>query len=365
MAVVRGLTLPRQSSAQRASDGYCASNAISESESLASTTGYRRVANPSRLTPEAASGVVKVGLGVAGLPPLIPTTLDETPQDLNVEPAGSGVFEMPPLGGSWARCSEGLDHPHTGVRRPVTFDQSIAAGRDDLVLVHLSHRLTEMCQRLLRSEVWAQPGQRRLHRISARVIGDDRFDEPLVIAHARLIVQGQRGHRLHEELIRAGGAVRQGRFRRLNVGQIDTALGESEPILPRESMLDDLREVWPRVEAPLMQSVEARANDRMQFLTNTLDRRRDEEIGEIRAVLTDLEAAIKAELQAPPRLQLTLWEDEEREQLGRNKHALELRVDSIPGEIEKESESIRSRYSNRVVRTFPVAVTFVVPRSMA
>ena len=135
--------------------------------------------------------------------------------------------------------------------------------------------------------------------------------------------------------------------------------------MPRESMLDDLREVWPRVEAPLMQSVEARANDRMQFLTNTLDRRRDEEIGEIRAVLTDLEAAIKAELQAPPRLQLTLWEDEEREQLGRNKHALELRVDSIPGEIEKESESIRSRYSNRVVRTFPVAVTFVVPRSMA
>jgi len=49
----------------------------------------------------------------------------------------------------------GSGHPHTGVRRPITFDHDVARGRDDIVLVHLEHRLVQMCLRLLRAEVWA------------------------------------------------------------------------------------------------------------------------------------------------------------------------------------------------------------------
>ena len=40
--------------------------------------------------------------------------------------------------------------------RPITFDHQVAKGRDDVVLVHLNHRLVQMCLRLMRAEVWAQ-----------------------------------------------------------------------------------------------------------------------------------------------------------------------------------------------------------------
>ncbi|MDH8107135.1 hypothetical protein QIG23_27520, partial [Klebsiella pneumoniae] len=64
------------------------------------------------------------------------TTLE--PFELHDAPSGS-VFRIPALSGTWARCLEGLRHPHTQEIRPVTFDHSVAKGRDDVVLVHLNH----------------------------------------------------------------------------------------------------------------------------------------------------------------------------------------------------------------------------------
>ena len=81
---------------------------------------------------------------------------------------------MPALSGSWARCLEGLRHPHTQQIRPITFDHDVAKGRDDVVLVHLNHRLVQMCLRLLRAEVWAQDDVKKLHRVTVRSVPDAR-----------------------------------------------------------------------------------------------------------------------------------------------------------------------------------------------
>jgi hypothetical protein len=59
-------------------------------------------------------------------------------------------------------------HPHTQRIRPITFDHAVAKGRDDVVLVHLNHRLVQMCLRLLRAEVWAQDDVKKLHRVTVR-----------------------------------------------------------------------------------------------------------------------------------------------------------------------------------------------------
>ena len=40
------------------------------------------------------------------------------------------------------------------------FDHALAKGREDVVLVHLNHRLVQMSLRLLRAEVWSQEGRR-------------------------------------------------------------------------------------------------------------------------------------------------------------------------------------------------------------
>ena len=112
------------------------------------------------LTPERIYAAVKTGLALDKRPPLKPV-------ELKGAPSGT-VFEMPTLAGSWARCMEGLRHPYTEKLRPITFDHQVAKGRDDVVLVHLNHRLVQMCLRLMRAEVWAQSDVKKMHRVDVR-----------------------------------------------------------------------------------------------------------------------------------------------------------------------------------------------------
>ncbi|MBY8854078.1 hypothetical protein K7G98_39950, partial [Saccharothrix sp. MB29] len=62
-------------------------------------------------------------------------------------PGFSGeVFTLPELPGAWASArNDGLHHPVTGQERPVSFDQEAVGGRTDVVLLHLGHRLVQMC----------------------------------------------------------------------------------------------------------------------------------------------------------------------------------------------------------------------------
>lgn len=308
------------------------------------------------LTPDNVRSVVEAGLEIAGQPPLRRARL--------AHPDGE-LFEMPALGGTWTRCAEGLAHPHTGRRRPITFDHSVIDGRDDVVLIHSEHRLVQMCLRLLRAEVWAPDNDKRLHRVTARVVPNDELDGPAVVAHARLVVVGDDRHRLHEEVIRAGGLVRQGRFARLGVGEIDSALQSSSPVLPNEGILDELKTIWPQIESGLVSALDARRDDRIQYLLNTLARREEKDVQDMTGILEELRRSIEVELDQPPVEQLALWTSEEKEQLRRNMDSLKARAAAIPEEIEREEVAIRRRYAKPDARLFPVAVTFLVPRAMA
>jgi hypothetical protein len=144
-----------------------------------------------RLEPENIQKVVEIGLELAGQPPLIETKVPGIWP--NSKRSKCPVFQLPVLSGSWEGCSEGLIHKHTGDVRPIVFDHNLAKGRDDVVLVHLNHRLVQMCLRLLRAEVWSHAGRQKLHRITARIVPDRVLDEPAMIAHARLVVIGGEG----------------------------------------------------------------------------------------------------------------------------------------------------------------------------
>ena len=59
------------------------------------------------------------------------------------------------LEGKLGGVQRGSDAPaHRQEVRPVVFDHASAKGKDDVVLVHLNHRLVQMSLRLLRAEVW-------------------------------------------------------------------------------------------------------------------------------------------------------------------------------------------------------------------
>ncbi|MBX7104583.1 MAG: DISARM system SNF2-like helicase DrmD [Gemmataceae bacterium] len=315
---------------------------------------YRDTQRELRLSPENICKVVEVGLALAEQPPLIPIKHE----------SGKPVFKLPALKHSWAACAEGLEHPHTKDIRPITFDHAAADGNDGIVLVHLNHRLVQMSLRLLRAEVWSVKGRKRLHRITARLVPDHVLNAPAVVAHARLVVIGGDSHRLHEEIITAGGLLKEGRFSRLNLGELDKVLDAATDDEAFEPMQKHLLELWDKFAPALAQSLEARMRDRTTGLQKKLGERAEKESEDIRAILLELKKAIDTELNDPEYLQLSLFDDAEKDQLERNKDFLRARSKAIPNEIELEMAAISSRYADPQPRMFPVAVTLLVPERM-
>lgn len=309
------------------------------------------------LTPEHILQAVKVGLLLAGRPQLESIVWPDTPHGT--------VFKLPALSGSWARCLEGVRHPHTQQIRPITFDHAVATGRDDLVLIHLNHRLVQMCLRLLRAEVWAQDDVKKLHRVTVRKVSDSSIEGPAVVVISRLVVTGGNHHRLHEELTVAGGYIGDKSFRREeSVNKVQQWLEQATPIKADDSMFDALRMRFERAQSAVLQTVDARSKDRLKFLINTLKTRKQQELEDINTVLNELEKAIEHELQKDHQpAQLSLFSEDERTQLKRDTAALEARLARIPIERQQEAAAIEMRYDNLKDRTFPVAVVFVVPES--
>jgi hypothetical protein len=103
----------------------------------------------------------------------------------------------------------------------------------------------------------------------------------------------------------------------------------------------------------------------MQNLQSTLERRRTQEMDDIAKVLEELARSIRHKLGEADPAQLSFWTTEEQDQLRRNADSLRARLAAIPEETQKERLLIARRYAEPVARTFPVAVVFVVPESMA
>ncbi|NJC00211.1 superfamily II DNA or RNA helicase [Xanthomonas sp. 3272] len=307
------------------------------------------------LTPDHVLMAVKTGLALAGRPPL---------ESVELTGAASGsVFQMPALSGSWARCLEGLRHPHTQRIRPITFDHAVASGRNDVVLVHLNHRLVQMCLRLLRAEIWAQDDVKKLHRVTVRTVPDALVDGPAVVVVSRLVVTGGNHHRLHEELTVSGGYLRDQSFRREEgVTRVQQWLDESKPITAAPALFDALRVRFDRQQEAILKAGDARSKERLRYLTNTLQAHKQQEIDDIGTVLDELEKAIQSELKKGEQPeQLSLFTEDERTQLRRDIAALDARLARIPDERKMETEAIEVRYAKLDDRTFPVAVIFIVP----
>ncbi len=310
------------------------------------------------VSPENVQSVVEIGLELAGQPPL--RVVSETSEGQE-----GRVFHMPQLVGTWAGCSEGLAHPHTGEIRPITFDHAAAEDRDDVVLVHLGHRLVQMAQRLLRAEVWTSGDRSKLARVTARVVPEEALNGPAVIVHARILVLGGNDYRLHEEIITVGGTLESGRFRRLNVGQTNAAIEAATDQPVSGKLHESFRELWPKVEKSVRDGLEARMKERAKGLERKIADRCKKDVDRMRAVMTELAQSIRAQLEAQAPDQLELWEDEEIEQRERNRESLEARLKAIPEEIEREASEITRRYADPTPRVFPVSTTFLVPESFS
>lgn len=315
------------------------------------------------LTPERICQAVHVGLALADKPPLKPASLSDAPD--------GSIFTMPEMGGSWVRALEGLRHPHTQITRPITFDHEVAKGRDDVVLVHMNHRLVQMCLRLMRAEVWAGTDVKKLHRVAVRAVPDDLLDSPAVAINSRLVITGGNHHRLHEELTASGGYLRDTGFvREAGVTKVSEWFEQSHPADIEDPLFDELVARFEKAKPSVQRTIEVRSNDRLRNLTNTLETRKKQEQKTISTVLTELEKSIESALteDTEPEQFGLFNEDprftvEERTQLRRDVEAIKVRLAKIPEERDREVKDIERRYNGYVPRTFPVAVIFFVPES--
>lgn len=319
------------------------------------------------LTSENVLDVVQIGLALAGQPRL--EEVDHPGLWPHPELTRCPVFRVPPLSGTWASLLAGIEHPHTHELRPIVFDQALVQGRDDVVLAHLNHPLVQRCLRLLRAQVWSSQDDRSLARLTARVVDDEVLNTPAIVAFGRIVVVGGQGHRLHEEIIDAGGVINEGRFRRFATrGELQETLRATTDERVPEPVQDRLGRVWDDISEPLLASLEVRRDERLQRMSNRLEQRADREAADIETVLNDLAARIRDELDKPA-AQLDLFTADfgvaERERFERNRSALQERLAQVPTEIQREKQTIRERYVDPEPQLFPFAVTFLVPRRIA
>ncbi len=312
------------------------------------------------LTPARVERVVATALEVANQPGLIPAEDD-------------GEFWLPPLGGSWQRTSEGMIDRLSGDELPFTFDTDLAAGRDDIVFCHLGHRLVAQSLRLLRAEVWATGQNQSLARVTARTVAP--LAEVLelgdvgVVCHARLVITGADGHRLHEELVVAGGRVRGGRFSRIDtLRDLDQLISAAGATPTDTEAIDEAVQRWDLVIEPgLTKALDRRSENVQDSKRRELAERADTEAEAVRTVLTDLQRQISAdldELDAERVEQLDLFSDSERDQSQRDLEALRRRLEEIPDEIEREIEAVRRRFTDPECHIFPAAVTLLIPEAV-
>ncbi len=330
-----------------------------------------------RITPGNVKRVVDTALGLARQQPLR--------RHVDERHLTDGLWDVPVLTGSWERGSAGLleklsgDAGDTAPRRlPITFDPNATKDpegrvRDDVVLAHLNHPLVQMSTALLQAAVSNR--EIGLSRVTAVVSDHPALETTFVGAYSRFVLAGGDGTLLHEEVLYAGGWLRDRHpgFARVSTlqtlrGILDHALTEGTPAPPR--IRARLAEAWPRARRGLIDAIDARSAEREESLVSRLEGRREAEQKRIVAILAEFEKTLRAQLAEDDEDALfsraeIAKDARELAQYRRDRQSWEDRLARLGEERDRELEVIAARYRDPQPHRFPVALIFVVPEREA
>lgn len=307
--------------------------------------------------------VLEEGLRISGQPPLEKISDPmEIAQIYNV-PAG--------LSRSWVPALEGLDtRLKPGILRPITFDQERAAQQVDVVYMHLGHPLVQRAARALRSEVWTRTDQ--IHGVSAVVV--DGLDQSFAAGVARLVLVGEGGVRLHEEVFLAG--TRLSRKQDLGIDKAESllasALDGANLSEPAASVIDALSEIWNE-EASDKGGVKDRVSlaikDRAEKLRSTVEKdlelRRIADLAAVDSIFERFKSSLTNMLSAAEEQRLAgetmLFQlEEEKQQRERDLARVRNRLTTLEEEHLSERESVERRYRDVTAHTFVAALVFAL-----
>ena len=147
----------------------------------------------------------------------------------------------------------------------------------------------------------------------------------------------------------------------MNVTEAQKAMENAKFVAPPKVMTERFKDLWPTLHKPLADALRARTKDHTENLDKMLAELAAREKKGVAEILNELKATLEADLKTPDQMELDLGLDNR----DRSVEALKRRISQIPHEIEAEHEQIDRRFALPTPRLFPVAITFLVPESMA
>jgi superfamily II DNA or RNA helicase len=321
---------------------------------LSRTYGERKA--EMHLTPANARRVVDTALELTSQPPLKAAEGDHPAE----------VFEVPALGSAWQFALRGLEtRLNPGVLRPITFDENVARGRDDIVYIHLGHALMQRSARILREALFNVDSS--VQRVTAVVT--EGLPQSCVAAVSRLVLVGLGGLRLHEEVFLTGIRLRGRDMAEVKVEQVlDQTLDAQNLVQADEDVRRRLTDLWNADDGSLrhrlLAAMEHKAATHRERVIDTLHRRRDTDIARAREIF----AAFRVNLQeSRDRLDREIRSEEELlfpdDQQRQRRHDLASmieRLNSLDDEEPREIAAISGRYAEIKHHVTAAAVVFAL-----
>lgn len=322
---------------------------------LARTYSQRKQAM--HLTPYSAQRVVDTALALTNQPGLI---------EVGDQDTDAPVFEVPDLGPRWREATVGLDtRLNRGTLRPITFDDTAAAGRTDLVHVHLGHPLLQTSARILRNSLVGADAQVR--RVTAVV--DDTLPMSCVAAVSRLVLVGRGGLRLHEEVFLSGVRLRGNDMAEERVNDLlERVLDSPDLSLASTGVREAVAAQWAaegsRMRSRLEQAMQTRAERRQQAVAEALAQRQTDDIDRARQIFsafrTNLTESIRTLRSEQEEQDAMLLPDDQQQQRARDVAAMETRLATLGEEESREIATIRERYAEVRAHVTAAAVVFAL-----
>ena len=309
------------------------------------------------LTPANARRVVDTALTLTAQPPLDNVGDDRTDAE---------VFAIPALGPAWQPALRGLDTRLTpGELRHITFDDRAAAGRADLVHIHLGHALLQRSARTLRSALFSVDSP--VHRVTAVVA--DGLPQSCVAAVSRLVLVGRGGLRLHEEVFLTGIRIRGQAMAEEKVEAVlDKTLDAEDLVLADEDVRRALADLWNQDGSPLrtrlLTAMTRKATARQETVTDALYKRRDTDIDRaaqiyaaFRVNLRESRERLAREIREQDEL---LFPDDQQRQRRHDLDSMDDTLLTLDAEERREIAAISARYEDIKPHVTAAAIVFAL-----
>ncbi len=307
--------------------------------------------------------VFEEGLRISGQPALV---------EVGDPREEARLFEVPSgLSRSWVPALAGLDtRLAPGALRPITFDEHRARQQPDVVYAHLGHPLIQRAARELRGQIWTRSDQ--IRGVSAVVVDD--VDQSFAAGVARLVLVGEGGVRLHEEIFLAGTRLNQRRELGMERAEdlLVRALDGSRISLPSADALAGIASRWNSdalsasgLRARVAEAVDRRAERLRRDVEANLESRRNADLAAVDHVFDRFRGTLRSTIDAADAARragddMLFQLPEEKRQRDDDLGRVRRRLDVLDDEQQRERGSVERRYRDVQAHVFVAALVFAI-----